>query len=424
VLLNCTDGDRNMHEVAPRLLCLALIVALAGCTDLGLGDEQIDDPNALPALPDFVDDCSNGANDDFDDAAGLLGENQQRYEGVRLCDGDEDYYRVDVLAGKWLSVEIFIDGSGSGSSDLDLWEVDEDGEQVWGATTEQPRERLAWYNPTEFDQAHYLLVNGYNGAEADYDIEIRRSKFHDALDCDDAYADEDADDESGSCNRIMQFPQANNEEEGYLVSHWPAYSNLRREVTYLVRYAAAATLAAYPGTKPLGLLDMSEDDGDTPGRMVDQLRHPEGTHVQGNDIDIAYFQTGDDNLGRSVCPEDGYFCTSEPDILDAERTVYFMSRLAESPYLRVIGVDPMIASALQDAADQMHDDGKINSAARSYFFNGAMAYGEGWPFHQHHMHFSWDWESGYEGREVIPDGCLAGPEVSERYRRPRLQAAR
>ena len=409
-------------------LSLLLLLPLAGCTAQTPTDEDdSDDEHALPALPDFVSDCDEDLNDSLEDAAGLVGENRQMYEDVRLCSGDRDYYRVDVPAGKWLSVEITIDGSGNNfndSSDLDLWEVDENDEEIWWSATEHHRERLAWFNPTEFDQSHFLLVKGYDGAEADYDIEIRRSKYHEVRDCDDAYEDEAPDDEDGPCNRIMQFPQANSDDDGYRVSHWAAYSNLRREVSYLVRYAAAATAREYPDTNPLGLLDMSEDDGDTPGRMENQLRHPEGTHVEGNDIDIAYYQTGDDNLGRSVCPEDGYFCTSEPDILDAERTVFFMSKLAESQQLRVIGVDPMIADALKEAANEMFDDGKIDSSARSYFFTGAMAYGDGWPFHQHHMHFSWNWEAGYEGRQASHEGCMTGPAVAENYRRPRAQKKR
>ena len=104
-----------------------------------------------------------------------------------------------------------------------------------------------------------------------------------------------------------------------------------------------------------------------------------------------------------------------PDILDAERTVFFMSKLAESQHLRVIGVDPMIADALQETANEMFDDDKIDSSARSYFFTGAMAHGDGWPFHQHHMHFSWDWEDGYEGRSVdAPEGCIID-EVRDPY---------
>jgi hypothetical protein len=408
--------------------CLISLILLAGCTAPG-PDEDADseDEHALPALPDFVFDCDEDMNDSLEDAAGIINDNRQTYENVRLCAGDRDYYRVDVPAGKWLSVEITIDGSGNNfndSSDLDLWEVDSNDEEIWWSATEHHRERLAWFNPTEHDESHFLLVKGYDSAEADYDIEVRRSKYHEGADCNDAYEDDDPDDEDGPCNRIMQFPQANSDDDGYRVSHWPAYSNLRREVSYLVRYAAAATRAAYPDTNPLGLLDMSEDDGDTPGRMENQLRHPEGTHVQGNDIDLAYYQTGDDNLGRSVCPEDGYFCTSEPDILDAERTVFFMSKLAESQHLRVIGVDPMIAEALKEAANEMHDDGKIDSSARSYFFNGSMAYGDGWPFHQHHMHFSWNWESGYEGREAAHEGCMSGPNVAADYQRPRTQLKR
>jgi hypothetical protein len=72
----------------------------------------------------------------------------------------------------------------------------------------------------------------------------------------------------------------------------------------------------------------------------------------------------------------------------------------------------------------MHDDGKIDSSARSYFFNGSMAYGDGWPFHQHHMHFSWNWESGYEGREAAHEGCMSGPNVAADYQRPRTQLKR
>ncbi|MBJ95994.1 MAG: hypothetical protein CMP23_16140 [Rickettsiales bacterium] len=417
-----------MHRISLVSSCF-FILLIGGCTAQTPTEDTEPEQSSLPPLPDFVADCSEDLNDSLEDAAGLIGENRQRYEGLQLCAGDEDYYRIDVPPGKWLSVEVFIDGSGNNnpldSTDLDLWEVDDNDDELWWSATENNRERLAWFNPTEETEAHYLVVKGYNGAEADYDIEIRRSTFHGSeRDCDDAYDDEDPDDESGPCNRIMQFPQAHSEEDGYLVSHWAAYSNLRREVTYLVRYAAAATRAEYPDTLPLGLLDMSEDDGDTPGRMENQLRHPEGTHVQGNDIDIAYYQTGEDNLGRSVCPEDGYFCTAEPDILDAERTVFFMSKLAESQKLRVVGVDPMIADVLKETANEMHDEGKIDEAARSYFFTGQMAYGDGWPFHQHHMHFSWQWESGYEGREAHHSGCMSGPDVAPDYRQPRTQARR
>jgi hypothetical protein len=151
---------------------------------------------------------------------------------------------------------------------------------------------------------------------------------------------------------------------------------------------------------------MGQWDGDIPGRMEGQLRHPEGTHVNGNDIDIAYYQTGSDNYGRVVCPpNDNYFCTGDPTLLDARRTAYFMIQLMKSPFLRVIGVDPKIATELKAAAQDLKSEGLITSSEVSRL-NSYMAYGSGWPFHHHHMHFSWAWESGFADRAAPPpSGC-------------------
>ncbi|HCP46494.1 MAG TPA: hypothetical protein DIU15_10645 [Deltaproteobacteria bacterium] len=417
-------NTRNTHLIT-RMTVVFLATVLSACTNPLENDEMAQDEvdNGVPELPEFVEDCDERINDSIDNLSGLVGDNNQRYENLELCDGDVDWYRVDIAPERWLSVEIMIHGSGANladNSDLDLYETDSDGDEIWWSAVEEDYERLAWYNPSDQWVSRYLKVDAYGGAAAEYDIEIKRSKFHDGLNCDDYYEDESPSDEGGPCNRIMQFPQMNSDADGYVVSHWAHYSNLRREVTYLVRYAAAQTAAHFEDTNPLGLLDMSERDGDTPGRMVGQLRHPEGTHVEGNDIDIAYYQTGEDNLGRSVCPEDGYFCTGDPHILDAERTVFFMSKLAESNKLRVLGVDPRIASALKDEADSMEDDGVISTADRNFFFSNQLAYGDGWPFHQHHMHLSWQWESGHQGREVPVDGCMTGPDVPL-YERPRIE---
>ena len=190
------------------------------------------------------------------------------------------------------------------------------------------------------------------------------------------------------------------------MEHQAHYSNLRRELAYLVTWATAATSAQFPGTNPLSLMDMSERGGETPGAMVGQLRHPEGTHINGNDIDIAYYQTGPDNQGRVVCDNDGYFCTSPPNVLDATRTAYFMIRLLDSPHVRVIGVDTLIAPELFSAAQALRAQGVVTQAEVNRL-ESYTAYGEGWPFHHHHMHFSWNWEDGYEGRSVEPpEGCI------------------
>jgi hypothetical protein len=140
--------------------------------------------------------------------------------------------------------------------------------------------------------------------------------------------------------------------------------------------------------------------------MVGSLRHPEGTHVEGNDIDIAYYQTGSDNLGREVCESDGYFCTGPATLLEPRRTAYFMAMLIRSGDVRVIGVDPEIAEDVFDAADDLRSEGLL-SASDISGLSSYLAYGDGWPFHQHHMHLSWTWESGHSGLGIVPDlgGC-------------------
>jgi hypothetical protein len=393
-------------------------------------DDAAGDDDGLPPLPGFVVDCDDRLNDDEDSLAGIESDDGALYEDLELCDGDQDWYRIDVPPGKWVSVELVIHGSGNNwadDSDLDLWQMDEDGDEIWWSATEQPYERLAWFNETDVPVPHFFKVDGYQGAHGGYDLFVERSKFHEDRDCDDAYEEEaeedgedyDEDDESGPCNRILQFPQAETPDDGYWAYHENNYSNLRREVIYLVRYATEAVRERWQEEPPLGLGDMSERDGDTPGTDVDSLRHPEGTHVDGNDIDIAYYQDGEDNELRVVCPQnDGYWCTGEPTLLDARRTAYFMAKLFESDHIRVIGVDSAIVGPLVDAARELFEDGDIDEDSYDKFYD-KLGYGEGWPFHHHHMHVSWTWEDGWEDRSATPppDGCMLGPELPRAARR-------
>lgn len=410
------------HRISsPALLAPLLLI---GCTvaEDPADDDTPDDQPTLAPLPAWVDDCDERLNDEGTAWAGLSNEDEFRVEDVQLCAGDIDLYRVDVPPGRWLSVEVIIDGHGTqvDHTDFDLWELPATGYEdspsesgIWWSASEESYERLAWYNAGDEVAPHYFAVDPYLTSEGAYDLLVRRSAFDDVRDCDDVYAADDPDydpeDEDGPCNRILQAPQAVSDDDGYLVSHEAHYSNLRREVLYLVRYAARATRERWPDEPPIGLLDMSERDGSTPGTMVGQLRHPEGTHVEGNDIDIAYYQNGEDNLGRPVCPHDNYFCTGEAEDLDARRTAFFVARLFESRLVRVIGMDPVIAEDVQDAAERLYDDGEIDEDVRSMFYS-LIAYGDGWPFHQHHMHLSWEWEGGHE-RALAPEGCLVGPTL-------------
>jgi len=384
-----------MNRSLLRLLPAVLLSACAA--------EVVDDDDVVEVdpLPEFVDDCTEESNDDFGDFAGLLAENLREYD-AQLCEGDVDWYRIDVPPGRWVSVELQIDGSGRNATDgtdLDLFHCDEVGDDVWSSAHEQDWEMLSFANLGDEPESHYLRVDPYNTGAADYTLAIRTASFHEGIDCGEFYEDT----EDGQCNRIMQWPAAQ-AGDGYFVEHLPHYSFGRREMLYLVRYATAAVTAQWPDTMPLATLDIGERDGGTPGAMVGSLRHPEGTHVEGNDIDLAYYQTGEDNAGRSVCPHDNYFCTGDPHLLDARKSAFFIGKLMESDNIRVIGVDPAIASALRPAATALRDEGLMTDAAHGKFWSH-LASGDGWPFHQHHMHVSWAWESGWEGRDT-PEGCL------------------
>jgi len=326
------------------------------------------------------------------------------YEDVTLCKKEVDVYALDVPPLTHVTVELTGIGNGEGKKDLDLFEVDANETPVWSSATTHRYERLAWFNPSDTaTMTRFVMVDGYEKAATTYTISTSATDFHEGKDCD-KFFDRKPANENGPCNEILQFPQSNQSDEGYYVEHDAHYSSLRREVQYLVRWAARKTAAAFDDTQPLALMDMSERDGSTPGNLVNSLRHPEGTHVYGNDIDIAYYQVNGDNAGRAVCDNDGWFCTSDPHLLDAERSAYFMARLMRSEHVRVVGVDPLIAAQLEDAADTLRADDLLDSTDVSNL-RQYMAYGDGWPFHHHHLHFSWDWEDGHEPESDVR-GCL------------------
>lgn len=200
-------------------------------------------------------------------------------------------------------------------------------------------------------------------------------------------------------------------------------SYLRRDVTMLVKYAAArvACLSAnwtVGNGHPIGLGDMSEANGAIPGTSVGSPGHPAGTHVNGRDIDIAYHQlTGANNHLRAVCPhttngQDQYHCTGAPNNLDVWRTALFIASFHASPNLRVIGVDGRIGPLVESAITQLCAGGWVNNGACSSL---KMTYevtdtGRGWfRFHHHHLHVSVSAGSNFApidpSRECLTPSC-------------------
>jgi hypothetical protein len=180
------------------------------------------------------------------------------------------------------------------------------------------------------------------------------------------------------------------------------FSYIRRDLMLLVKYATAKTACKtacwdYGNLAPLGLGDMSEADGSTPGTSFGYLRHPVGTHEDGRDIDTAYYQLfSTDNRLRPVGEHyvgyfEAYHLTGPPYALDTWRTALYIAYLSEHPRIRVIGVDGQIGPVLEEALDALVEAGWLDAGLRESI---PLAYevedtGLGWYyFHHHHMHIS------------------------------------
>jgi hypothetical protein len=345
----------------------------------------------------LTDDCADPKNNSAAEATELPAEDGFVQGGLDLCEHDYDYYSITVDPGTLAYVEIAFDNL---KSDFVLDLFDENEKEMDSSDSGLAYERVGILTPEGSGAQRYdLLVYGYQGSTGKYSIRVRTFPYEDGMQCLD------------DCYRIMQFP-APHADEPYLFDTAAEFRNARRELIMLVRYALDQTSKRYPEVNKLGLIDMSERDGSTPGTSYADLRHPEGTHIQGNDMDLAYFQTGSDNHARSVCANDGYFCTSDVNTMDAEVTAYFFSKLYESGRLRVIGVDTKLADDLVLAADALLAEGVMTQAQRNKF-DDRLAFGEGWPFHQHHFHVSLKWldaDDVYESHERLsPEGFDIDP---------------
>ena len=178
-------------------------------------------------------------------------------------------------------------------------------------------------------------------------------------------------------------------------------SYLRRDLMMTVRYAAAKVAcksAAWRGGNhaPVALGDMGEKDGSCPGTAKGAPAHPPGTHMAGSDIDIAYYQLGDDNHVRPICgqsddPTMVPHCTQSPDRLDPWRTALFIGYLFEQPQLRVVGVDGRAGPLIESSLIRLCDDGWVpkDACARVTLAWEETDTGMGWYlFHASHMHVS------------------------------------
>ncbi len=176
---------------------------------------------------------------------------------------------------------------------------------------------------------------------------------------------------------------------------------IRRDLAMLVQYAAAKVACKArswsTGTGgPIVVADMSAYDGSIPGELLGRRHHPLGSHTNGRDLDIAYYQRGTyDNAVRPICRYrdregvDQMRCLARPTQLDAWRTALFFGALLEEPRIRVIGIDGKAARDILAAFDRLCATSWIEPAACAQ--RGKIVYetrdrGLAW-FRGHHDHF-------------------------------------
>jgi len=363
--------------------------------------------------------------------------------GLALCAADKDWYSMEVPPRHIGRLGIQFQKT-SGDLDLTAW-ASSTGSCLGGRFMQScgsyPRdyetgeEYLSVYNPGDTGDLPFAWqVLGYRGATNLYTLVRELVPFSDGRDCGAPYTTADCTgrDAQGRAN-LVQWPYAA-PDDPYTGDAWrfdsmANYRWIRREVMMLVRYALRETRAKFENTKPLGLIDMCQRDGITPGYDVNDPRHPESTHDQGGNIDIAYFTTLASNgslpynEARIICNpsegavQSGAYCAasaSNTHVVDLPRQVYFMAKLYESARIRVIGADRVIGPLLQQEAARQLSEGWI-TAAQKNSFTSRLAFDAmncesnsscGWPFHHHHIHVSFKWWSQGRSAGLQPrDGC-------------------
>jgi hypothetical protein len=378
--------------------------------------------------PFECDDQSYEPNDSLDKSASI--DIPTEKAGVDLCSGDIDWYKVTFPKGHIGTVGATFNHI---QGDLDLMLYDASGKflgnRLWqGGPENYPAnyrgnesnyEFLSVLNQKEAITA-YFKVQGFSGAKNSYTLEAKSAEWKDGPLCTAFYSEAECAGYTGAQAGNLQqfpFPQADDTyvPNGYMFDSYGSYRWLRRELIMLVRHGIHEVQQQFNGTTALGLIDMCDKEGITPGYDVGDPRHPESTHDQGGNIDIAYYQTDGNSSAESVCgpnntDNDGYFCTSiNNHIMDVPRSTFFMVALANHPRIRVIGVDKLLAPLIEQQAQTFVSQGVITQTEYNKLMSH-MAYGDGWPFHHHHMHVSMKWWSqgignGFWVPKDPPVGC-------------------
>jgi hypothetical protein len=209
-----------------------------------------------------------------------------------------------------------------------------------------------------------------------------------------------------------------------------ARKDLRMLIAYAASFVSCKSAAWTVGNGgPAGLGDMSEANGAIPGTSIGSPGHPAGTHENGYDMDIGYYQVGTpDNKLRPICThtsngQDVYHCTADPVYLDVWRHALYLGALFSSSRTRVIGVDGKAGPKLLSALQQLCNSGWLSGTSCG---NVALAYettntGQGWyQFHHHHSHISLKQQTLADMAKGCESAFECNPTVRNIAKRPML----
>jgi hypothetical protein len=345
-------------------------------------------------VADGCDDLGLEPNDGFPTARPLA---PGTYKGLRMCNGDVDYFVIDAPAGGG-ALNIVIDMPGA---DYDLYATDGTEQEgrlnIVGAAQTRGDVDYLMNVPMADGARLYLFVYDNRGVEGSYDLDVRFDPLDPARDC------------LVDCRTLVEIdgPDGPNDAAaataGFYKGTLDKYLYGRRDFVTALKYAFAEVQKKYPQTKPLYLSDMGQADGDVPGRDVcgdPCARHPLDAHINGHDADIAYYSTLADNDIRIICGDgsdtgdngepgkynDGLFCTTQENVIDWPRQAYFLAKMTDNPLYHVTGIDVTLPKQFLDAAQALFDSGDITASQLHRINNGLVANREFWPAHHHHIH--------------------------------------
>jgi hypothetical protein len=324
-----------------------------------------------------------------------------RYTGLKICSAtDQDFFVIAPPAGGG-AVTVSLNLTGKGG-DLDMYVTDgtlgSTGKwRTMAAATSAGSEDYITNLPVADTKPVYLMVVGDKMAMNTYDLDVIVDPINPKRDC------------LVDCGAILKMDGAVDASDptaisaGYYLGTDEEYTYARRDLAMLLQYAFDEVLKKWPGTPPVYQSDIGQADGKTPGVDVGQPRHPTTTHIKGRDCDVAYYSTLGDNDYRIICGDgtdtngngrmgkynDGYFCTTDQNVVDFPKQTYFIAMLMGSPMFRVLGVDETLPDRFVEQADKFVASGELPAWA-AYKMASGLGYGNdgGWAFHHHHIHLS------------------------------------